>query len=106
MERIYTAYKNDLISIDDAYEKYMSELGLNEDDALIAACLTLITAHPSKKMLRRYSKPEQVLYREREYVYNALYEESPVLSSKYTDKFGEQMLLHPVLFYARYMFED
>lgn len=97
MESIYDAYKNHRISLEDVYAKCKYELGLNSRDALISACLTLITVRPPTCMHRKYEHISDFFDNEKEYIYNVLYNESPRLASKFTKTFGAQTLIHPVV---------
>lgn len=100
MEPIFNSYKNEEITIDDVYKA--CERFQTKEAAFISTCLTLITVHPSKVLLRRYDHVVDVLYEEPEYIYNRLYDESPRLAHKFVKRFGDQMLMHPVEFYLRY----
>lgn len=104
MESIFNAYKNGEITLEDVYKA--CERFQTKEAAFLSTCLTLITAHPSRVMLRRYNNVADVLYKEREYVYNRLYDESPRLAHKFVKRFGDQMLMHPVEFYCRYEYSD
>ena len=100
MESIFNSFKNSEITIEDVYKacKHFQ----NKEAAFISTCLTLITVHPSRVLLRRYDHVADVLYKEPEYVYNRLYDESPRLAHKFVKRFGDQMLMNPVEFYCRY----
>ena len=104
MEPIFNSYKNNEITIEDVYKA--CERFQTKEDAFISTCLTLIIAHPSPVLLRRYDHVADVLYKESEYVYNRLYNESPRLAHKFIKRFGDQMLVHPVEFYWRYEYDD
>ena len=100
MEPIFNSYKNNEITIDDVYKK--CKRFQSKEAAFISTCLTLITAHSSRVLLRRYDNVADILYKEPEYVYNLLYDESPRLAHKFVKQFGAQTLIHPVEFHLRY----
>ena len=104
MEPIFNAYKNDEITLEDVYKA--CERFQTKEAAFLSTCLTLITAHPSRVMLRRYDHVADVLYKEPEYVYNRLYDESPRLAHKFVKQFGAQTLMNPVDFNWRYEYDE
>lgn len=104
MEPIFNSYKNGEITLEDVYKA--CERFQTKEAAFLSTCLTLITVHPSPVLLRRYDSVADVLYRESEYVYNRLYDESPRLAHKFVKQFGDQMLMNPVEFYWHYEYDD
>lgn len=104
MESIFDSYKNNEITIEDVYKT--CEGFQTKETAFISTCLTLITAHPSPVLLRRYDHVVDVLYKEPEYVYNQLYNESPRLAHKFTKLFGDQVLMYPIDLYLRYEYDE
>ena len=105
MERIYNEYKSGYIDLQDVYYLCKGRLKLSKEDALISACLTLITVHPSHKMLKKYEHIKDVFYKEPEYVYNLLDSECPYLASKFEKRYGQQTLMHPVMFQVQYYWD-
>ena len=102
MERIYNEYKDGHIDLLDVYYLCIGRLKLSKEDALISTCLTLITVHPSQQMLQKYDQVSDVFYEEPEYVYNLLHSECPYLADKFTKRYGQQTLMHPVIFWSQY----
>lgn len=102
MERIYNEYKDGHIDIQDVYHLCKERLELSKEDALISACLTLITVNPSHKMLKKYDHVSDVFYNEPEYVYNLLAYECPYLAGKFEKIYGPQTLMHPIMFEVEY----
>lgn len=101
MEAIYEAYKNHQISIDDVYDRCKRELKLNSRDALISASLTCVIVRSPTSMLRKYKHVNEFFDKEKEYIYNILYDNSPRLAHKFTKAFGPQTLIHPVVLALR-----
>ena len=103
METIYNNYKDGRIDLNDVYHQCRKHLYLSKEDALISACLTLITAHPIKYFLRKYDKVIDVWQNEPEIIYYMLSTDSSYLARKFVKMFGKQQLINPITFYA--MFE-
>lgn len=97
MESIFESYKNKEITIEDVYKA--CKRFQSKDVAFVSTCLTLITAHPSYVLLRRYNNHViDVFYNEPKYVYDRLYDESPRLAYKFLKQIGDHTLIHPIDF--------